>query len=194
MKDKLLVFLNLTTIVCCSFVAIVRLESRLSVPKAPSPVQVIAPTEAQIKEQVKHEKEETRRAKAIARATAAARAVYRQNGCDPVYSDLTGRTAYELGLSSRLLAAVVFTESSCRASAVSGRDSIGLLQINYRVWKQHTKQEYLNPDINMKMGAWILYKYIQRHGLEKGLHAYNGFGNPTNEYAAKVLLAAGMTK
>lgn len=166
------------------------LESKLVVSE-PKSIPVVAPTEAQIKEQVKREREERARAKAIARATAAARAVYRQNGCSTAYSDLTGRTAYELGLSSRLLAAVVFTESSCRATAVSGRDSIGLMQVNPRIWGHRSQLK--DPAFNMLIGARILRGYIARYGLVEGLHHYNGLGDPSNDYAERVFVAGGIS-
>src|SRR5258706_5808411 len=96
----------------------------------PRPITVVPYTEAQITEQLKNERTEADRNKAISRAISAARAVYRANGCRDTYSDLTGRTAYERGVSARLLAAVVFVESSCNPRAVSGSNSIGLLQVN----------------------------------------------------------------
>lgn len=174
---------------------IVGLGTTWSVP-APPKINVVVPTEAQIKEQVKNEQEARRSAHRVARETSAARVVYRANGCRLAERDglsvLTGRAAYEYGISARVLAAVIYVESSCNSRAISGRDSVGLAQINYRVWKQHTREEYLNPEINVRTGAQILSQYIHRYGVEKGLHAYNGFGNPTNEYASKVLLAAGM--
>ncbi len=162
------------------------------VPKAPEAKQLTAPTEAQIKDQVKHEREATRRTKAINRAVAAARAVYRANGCSDRYSALTGRTAYEYGLSARLLAAVVFVESSCRAEARSGRDSIGLMQVNPRVWGH--RAELKDPVSNMRIGSAILKAYIGRFGLVEGLHHYNGIGNSNNDYAERVLAAGGITQ
>jgi soluble lytic murein transglycosylase-like protein len=162
--------------------------------QAPKPIAVKPITEEQIKEGVKLERRKKATERGIARATAAARTVYRANGCRDVYSVLTGRIAYEYGISGRLLAAVVFVESSCRSNAVSGRDGVGLAQINYHVWRQHSKQEYMDPEVSLRTGAAILSGYIKRYGLEEGLHAYNGFGNPTSEYGDKVLLIAGLRK
>jgi soluble lytic murein transglycosylase-like protein len=161
-------------------------------PPKPAVREFVAPTEAQIKDQVKHEREATRRTKAINRAVAAARAVYRANGCGDRYSALTGRTAYEYGLSARLLAAVVFVESSCRAEARSGRDSIGLMQVNPRVWGH--RAELKDPVSNMRIGCAILKAYIGRFGLVEGLHHYNGIGNSNNDYAERVLAAGGITQ
>ena len=158
-----------------------------SVPLPPS-IKVIAPTEAQIREQVISERKQAERDKAIRRASFAARMVYRANGCSDRYSDLTGRTAYEYGLPSRLLAAMVFVESSCNAKAVSGRSSVGLLQVNPRVWK-YSRLDLENPERNMHIGASILKAYVRKYGLVEGLHHYNGLGDPSDTYARRVLAA-----
>jgi len=151
----------------------------------PAPIKVTPSTETSIRNEIRRENDERK----IKRSIATARKVYRANGCRDVYSEITGRTAFEFGLSPRLLAAVVFVESSCRANAVSGRASVGLLQVNPLVWGH--KDELKDPEKNMKIGAKILKTYISRYGVVEGLHAYNGFGNKTNEYSTKVLTIAG---
>lgn len=164
--------------------AILGLVSKLHIEK-PKPIIVKAPTEAQMKEQFEHERAERVREKAIQKAVLAARAVYRQNGCKDVYSDLTGRTAYEYRISARLLAAVVFVESSCRPTARSDRNSIGLMQINQRVWGHG--ERLTDPEFNIRLGTMILSSYVHRYGLVEGLHHYNGLGDPSNSYAERVL-------
>lgn len=153
-------------------------------PPAPKPVKIVLVTEAQIKEDVKHEQ----RNKAIRRASVAAGNIFRANGCRDTYSDLTGRTAYEYGLSPRLLAAVVVVESRCRSDVVSGRNSVGLMQVNPRVWG-HAK-ELKDPARNLKIGAAILASYIRQFGIIEGLHHYNGYSEVHgHEYVNKVLAA-----
>lgn len=159
---------------------------RLSEPEPPQPIVVKEITAEQIKEEVKSEQRE----KQIRRATATARKVFRANHVTDRYSDLVGRTAYECGISARLLAAVIVVESSGRADAVSGKNSIGLMQVNPRVWG-HRKDLY-DPAFNVSMGAHILRQYVGRYGLVEGLHRYNGLGNPTNSYAVKVLDTGGI--
>lgn len=159
----------------------------LDAPSAPDPVSVNLPTEASIKEEVKIERQE----KAIKRAVASARMVYRRNGCKDTYSEVTGRTAYEYGLSPRLLAAMVFVESSCRASAVSGANSIGLLQVNPRVWGH--RRDLKDPETNLHIGASILASYMHRYGLVEGLHHFNGYSEVHEHvYVNKILTAAGL--
>jgi soluble lytic murein transglycosylase-like protein len=158
-------------------------------PPAPRPINVVPVTEAQIKESVKYERQVKLRTKRINKAIAAARMVYRANGCRDTYSEITGRTAYEYGLSPRLLAAVVFIESGCRANAVSGRNSVGLLQVNPRVWG-HTK-ELKDPVRNLQIGAAILASYIRQFGLVEGLHHYNGYSEVHEHTYVNKVLAAG---
>lgn len=155
--------------------------ARLAPVSSPKVIEPKPYTESDIKRWV----EDEHRERAIQRSIAAARRVYRSvkgRNCD---SDLTGRTAYEYGLSGGLLASVVFVESSCRAGAASSHNSIGLLQINPRVWG-HAK-ELRDPVQNLRLGARILKMYISRYGLVEGLHHYNGTGVKNNSYAEKVL-------
>jgi len=158
----------------------------LEIPAVP-PVRVVAPTERSIREDIRHEQ----RFRQYKSASLAASKVYRKNGCKSGLADLTGRVAVEEGVSARVLAALVFVESSCNPNAVSRRDGIGLTQVNSRVWRYSTA-ELKNPNRNLEIGAKILASYVRRHGLKEGLHAYNGFGNHTDEYSTKVLMAAGI--
>jgi len=158
-------------------------------PPAPRPINIVPVTEAQIKQGIKNEQAAKLQAKRINRAVAAARAVYRANGCRDTYSEITGRTAYEYGLSPRLLAAVVFIESTCRPNAVSGRNSVGLMQVNPRVWG-HAK-DLKDPARNLRIGASILASYIRQFGLVEGLHHYNGYSDVhEHTYVNKVLTTA----
>jgi soluble lytic murein transglycosylase-like protein len=158
-------------------------------PSAPRPVNVVPVTEAQIKESVKHERQTRLRAKRIKVAIAAARMVYRSVGCRDTYGDLTGRTAYEYGLSPKLLAAVVYVESGCRVTAVSGRNSVGLMQVNPKVWG-HAK-DLKDPARNLQIGTAILASYIRQFGLVEGLHHYNGYSEIHEHTYVNRVLAAG---
>ncbi len=156
---------------------------------APRPIQVTAPTERSIREDLKNEQ----RQRQYKSASLAASKVYKRQGCRTNLADITGRVAVEAGVSARVLAALVFVESSCNPNAVSNRGDIGLTQIHYRVWRQHTREEYFNPCINLETGASILASYVHRYGLKEGLHAYNGLDGPVGQYAEKVLTIAGIS-
>lgn len=159
----------------------------LDAPDAPEPISVSAPTEVSIKEEVKSERQE----KAIKQATKAAKQVYRKSSHCRGLGELTGRAAVEYGISPRLLAAVVFVESSCNPNAVSGRNSVGLTQVNPKVWGH--RRDLKDPEVNLRIGASILASYTRRFGLVEGLHHYNGYSEVHgHEYVNKVLTAAGL--
>ena len=154
----------------------------------PSAIRAQVPTEANIKEQLRQERLE----KQYKRAARIAAVIYKANGCRTTYADLTGRFAVDYGINPRILAALVYVESSCRPNAVSGRDSVGLTQVNPRVWK-YSRKALLDPENNMKIGAGILAGYVRQFGLIEGLHHYNGMGDVTEGYAQRIFDAAGMS-
>jgi len=133
-------------------------------------------------------REERRQAEYVA-AARAARQVLTANGCSGRYAAITGRAAVDSGLSPRILAALVFVESSCNPFAVSAKGARGLMQINSRVWR-YSKRALQDPYINTKIGTHILAGYIRAHGLREGLHRYNGLGDSSQDYSARVLQAA----
>jgi hypothetical protein len=120
-----------------------------------------------------------------------ARKLFRSYGCRGDLAPATARSAVDLGLNIRILTALIFVESSCRTNAVSSKDAVGPTQVNWRVWRQYTRQQLLDPETNVRAGSKILAGYVRLYGIREGLHAYNGFGDPTSAYADKVLLVAG---
>jgi len=156
-------------------------------PKPIKPIAPTAPTEQTLKEGMYLEQLNER----YAYAADTARMVYRRNHCRSDFAIETGRAAVDYGVSARVLAALVFVESSCNPNAVSNRDSVGLCQINPLVHK-FSQTELKNPNRNLRIGAAILAEYVQKFGLKEGLHHYNGLGAPEGEYSNKVLTAAGI--
>jgi len=120
-----------------------------------------------------------------------ARKLFRSYGCRGDLAPATARSAVDLSLNIRILTAVIFVESSCRTNAVSSRDAVGPTQVNWRVWRQYSREQLLDPETNVRAGSKILAGYVRRYGIREGLHAYNGFGDPTSAYADRVLLVAG---
>lgn len=159
----------------------------LDAPDAPESIHVTAPTEQTIREDLRNEQLQRQ----YKNASLAASKVYKRSGCKSNLADATGRIAVEAGVSARVLAALVFVESSCNPNAVSRRDGVGLTQVNTRVW-HYTQVELKNPERNLRIGASILASYVHRYGLKEGLHHYNGLGNATSEYSDKVLTVAGI--
>src|ERR1700731_2299465 len=155
--------------------------------EAPEPIQVKAPTEQSIREELKREQ----RLRQYKSASIAASQVYKRQGCGTSLAEPTGRIAVEQNVSPRLLAAVVFVESSCNPNAISKRGDVGLMQVN-PIW-HYSQAELKNPERNLYIGASILKTYLHRYGLREGLHAYNSLNGPENEYSEKVLTIAGIS-
>lgn len=158
-----------------------------TVPNAPKHISVVVPTEQNIKQEMRREQRE----KQYKRAAAVAGVVYRKNGCRATYAELTGRIAVDYGISPRILAGLVFVESSCNPNAISGRKSVGLTQVNPLIWKA-SLDDLKNPEHNLRIGASILASYTHKFGLKEGLHHYNGLGDKSDFYSNKVLTAAGI--
>jgi soluble lytic murein transglycosylase-like protein len=104
-------------------------------------------------------------------------------------ANINKHVAVDSRLSARIVAAIVFVESSCRADAVSKKGAIGLVQVNPRVWR-YSRRELQDPYTNLQIGARILAGYIRGHGLREGLHRYNGLGDTSDDYSERVLEAA----
>jgi hypothetical protein len=153
----------------------------------PTPTIEVRPYSAEyISQQARQEKLDLQ----YRRAAQIARSVYRENGCRVDYAELTGKFAVDIGISSRVLAGLIFTESSCRPNAESQTHDIGLMQVHYTLYRQYTKEQLTDPETNMRVGCGILKGYIKQYGLAEGLHHYNGMGDKTDTYATKVLSAS----
>lgn len=133
-------------------------------------------------------REERRQAEYRA-AVRMARQVLVANGCSSEYAAIAGRAAIESRLSARMVAALVFVESSCRADAVSEKGAVGLVQVNPHVWR-YSRRALKDPYTNLRIGTRILASYIRAHGVREGLHRYNGLGDASENYSARVLQAA----
>jgi hypothetical protein len=160
---------------------------------APAPIKVQAPSPEQIKQQVIAEK----RAVEYARVERAAVKMYRSLGCSTELSGATARAAVDMGVSVRLLSAVLFVESSCGRLLIGATGDVGPAQINWRVHREHTREELLrDKELNCHVGARILAANVRKFGVREGLRHYNGIGSPDHPtgygYADRVLSKAGM--
>lgn len=155
--------------------------------EAPPPVKCVAMTPEAIQAQVEHEFKQ----RAYDAAEDMAARVMRRNGCSDEYAEAIAQAAVDNHLNVRVFASLAYVESSCRADVVSGAKSVGLTQINPKVW-HYTPTELMDPYKNAQIGASILADYVHRYGLKEGLHRYNGLGDPTDGYATKVLTHAGL--
>lgn len=107
-------------------------------------------------------------------------------------------TAQAAGRESRLdpllIIAVISIESRFNPFSQSPMGAQGLMQIIPRYHQEKLpkgagSEAFLDPVINVKMGARILQEYIQRQGgLVEGLQYYNGAADDTEQaYANKVI-------
>jgi len=71
-----------------------------------------------------------------------------------------------------ILNALIVVESSANHRAESSQGALGLTQIMPEIWN-HDYETLINPYQNIEIGAAILKSYVERHGLQGGLSAYN---------------------
>ena len=159
----------------------------------PPPIAVTVQTPESIKEGIRQEKLQI----AYDAAENVAARVMKKNGCDDEYAEAVAHAAVDYSVSPRVLAAVAVVESTCRPTLIAkhAHDKFvdaGMYQINTKMHREWTLKQLLNPYINARAGAKILAEGIHKYGLFQGLHAYNGFGNPTDDYALTVYHKAGM--
>lgn len=105
---------------------------------------------------------------------------------DSIYKRWEAKT----GVPAELLRAVAIVESNERADAVNKSDpSYGLMQIlctvdetgkrtcknvfNFPDWPPKSRDDLLDPEINVGYGARILQWNIKKYGLRKGVAVYN---------------------
>jgi soluble lytic murein transglycosylase len=104
------------------------------------------------------------------------------------YSEYVRVHARENGLDPALLAAVIYQESKFDAGAESNSGAIGLMQLTPATahgiairtgGSRFQTQDLLNPEINIRYGAWYLANLFRKYGNERlVLAAYNaGQGN-----------------
>jgi soluble lytic murein transglycosylase len=104
------------------------------------------------------------------------------------YSEYVRVHARENGLDPALLAAVIYQESKFRAGAESKSGAIGLMQLTPATahgiavrtgGSKFETSDLLDPEINIRYGAWYLGNLVQKYGDERlALAAYNaGQGN-----------------
>jgi len=104
------------------------------------------------------------------------------------YSEYVRVHARENGLDPALLAAVIYSESKFDAGAESASGAIGLMQLTPATAEgiairtggtRFTTRDLLDPEINIRYGAWYLAHLFDKYGNERlVLAAYNaGQGN-----------------
>ena len=98
-------------------------------------------------------------------------------------------SAKKYNLDSRLIASIVIVESRANPFAISGSDSIGVMQIHLPTWGRTADREGINLfkiEDNIDFGARILKDYVRQSGVWDGVKRYKGWtaDDPESEQAA----------
>ena len=159
----------------------------------PKPARVISI--AQTTDSVRQELRRETRQKLFQAEVRVAKFIYRHHGCTGSLAELTAQNAIDRGLPTRLVAAVVVVESTCRPLVVSTEGAVGLMQISPTAW-HIPKWRLKDPAFNLSKGTEILARFVRPYGIREGLHHYNGMGIGCSAcdvgYADKVLAVAQM--
>ena len=97
------------------------------------------------------------------------------------------RSSRKYHIDSRLIASIMIVESRANPFAISGSDSIGIMQIHVPTWGKTADQEGINllkVEDNVDFGVRILKQYVDRYGLWQGVKRYKGW-NPENPVSAQ---------
>ena len=90
-----------------------------------------------------------------------------------------------------ILISVAWQESSFSPNVVSKSGCIGIMQVNPKVWKGIPVSLLYQIDVNIRVGAYILYYYYkQTHCWNRALFRYYGVSNFGKVYEKNVLRKA----
>jgi Transglycosylase SLT domain len=103
-------------------------------------------------------------------------------------------SAKKYNLDPRLIASIMIVESRANPFAISGSDSIGIMQIHLPTWGHTADREGINLfniEDNIDFGTRILKDYARRFGLWEGVKRYKGWfaDDPESEHSAEEYLA-----
>lgn len=103
------------------------------------------------------------------------------------------------GFNPYLVMAVIFVESRFDRHAVSRAGAIGLMQVNYPVWKDELsidRRKLTQVDYNIELGLTILKGYLRetRGDIIKALILYNNGYKYTNDTYSEKILASNFYK
>lgn len=107
-------------------------------------------------------------------------------------SDVVYQKSKELGIDPLLVLSIIEIESAFNPFAVSSRGAHGLMQINYKVWKDELNIDFkriYDMDYNVDLGIRIFKRYLYHSNgnILQALHLYNnGFSYNNTAYKYKV--------
>jgi len=108
-------------------------------------------------------------------------------------SEVVYKKSLKYDVNPDLVLALIEIESSFKPFAVSSQGAYGLMQINYKVWKNELhidSSKIFNIDYNVDLGVRILKMYLSesRGDIMRALHLYNnGYLYNNEKYKYKVI-------
>lgn len=115
------------------------------------------------------------------RVTVSISAMLAKYGVDSSQRDRVAKaivtSAHKYNVDPRLVASIVIVESGANPFAVSGSDSVGIMQIHLPTWGTLADAQGINLfkiEDNADLGVRILSGYIAAHGVWGGVASYNG--------------------
>src|SRR5262249_5966180 len=87
-------------------------------------------------------------------------------------------SARKHNMEPRLIASIMIIESRANPFAISGRDSVGIMQIHLPTWGPTADREGINLlkiEDNVDFGARILKDYLHQFGVWEGVKRYKGW-------------------
>ena len=102
------------------------------------------------------------------------------------YSNIINAEAARFNVDTRLVYAVIWTESKFDSSAVSHAGAVGLMQLlpstakwcAEKLGEDFSEERLFDPAFNIRLGVFYLSYLINKHGVETAIAAYNaGEGN-----------------
>ncbi len=108
-------------------------------------------------------------------------------------TEIVFKKSIENGLDPNLIMGLIEIESNFKRYAVSSKGAYGLMQINYKVWKDEyniNPERIFDIEYNVDIGMKILKRYLKvaKGDLMKALHLYNnGYLYNNEAYKYKVI-------
>lgn len=110
------------------------------------------------------------------------------------YAGAVKQYSQAYGVDSRLVYAVIWTESKFDANAQSGAGALGLMQLmpSTAEWcaaqtgEEYSRQKLFNPEYNIKLGTYYLSYLIHKYGEADAITAYNAGEGNLLEWAGEI--------
>jgi hypothetical protein len=162
-------------------------------PLVAEPVSVVATAASATEEEMRRPAPEQRKVRAM--SDYLAKRYFVSTEAIQRLVEMAFAVGHEVNLDPLLILAVMAVESRFNPIAESGAGAQGLMQVipKYHADKlpdSRTDASFLNPSVNVRVGAKVLKDYIGRSGgdLQTGLQMYNGSPwDSTAQYASKVI-------